>query len=331
MSNRDDADQPRQQHAESPRDIQPDSPADAGVSGMPDAHITVPLEHYLRLDEHIERLRADRRPQPPGPLSPEDAAAHQMAALFRSAAPGAADADPAFVAGLRARLNREQNAARRGEGQPVAHGTDAPQDETRRDSRPGAASMTRTRQASPATQRPRGLSRRGILAGGLTAAAALAGIGAGAAIERAITTPSGTTSVPLVLEGRGTWVAVASVAELPVGAVKRFATNTIVGFLRNVGGDISALSGVCTHMGCLLLWNQGQQTFDCPCHGGRFNADGTSTASSPVQYSPLPQLATKVEQEQIWVYVAATPSPSDQTTPAPATPGAPYGDRDNWR
>lgn len=34
------------------------------------------------------------------------------------------------------------------------------------------------------------------------------------------------------------------------------------------------LSRVCPHMGCVVSWNPLEETFDCPCHGSRFAADG---------------------------------------------------------
>ncbi len=39
-------------------------------------------------------------------------------------------------------------------------------------------------------------------------------------------------------------------------------------------GTVHSCSAVCTHMGCLVRWNSAERSWDCPCHGSRFDYDG---------------------------------------------------------
>jgi len=43
---------------------------------------------------------------------------------------------------------------------------------------------------------------------------------------------------------------------------------------RDADGDLHAVSAVCSHMACLVDWNDAECSWDCPCHGSRFSPDG---------------------------------------------------------
>ena len=43
---------------------------------------------------------------------------------------------------------------------------------------------------------------------------------------------------------------------------------------RDPQGEVHAVSARCTHLGCIVSWNPAEKSWDCPCHGSRFSADG---------------------------------------------------------
>lgn len=34
------------------------------------------------------------------------------------------------------------------------------------------------------------------------------------------------------------------------------------------------LNAICTHLGCVVPWNNAENKFMCPCHGSQYNAEG---------------------------------------------------------
>jgi Rieske Fe-S protein len=57
------------------------------------------------------------------------------------------------------------------------------------------------------------------------------------------------------------------------GAVVRHGLGKAAAY-RDENGELSLCSATCTHLGCVVQWNDAEKTFDCPCHGSRFGPKG---------------------------------------------------------
>ncbi len=259
---------------------------DTDMNDMDKEHEAERLEEYLEFERHLERLQQEKRPRRPRRMTPGQAKAYQMAALFRAAAPDAAEPDPAFAARLEAQL----------EGKLKARGR-----------------WMRSLLPAP---RSGSVSRRSLLAGGLSAAAGLAaGAVLGGVMEQKLNeTPQPTTwSAPLVGLGKD-WLVVGETASVAPGQMVQFRTETVVGYLFHNDEvpdtddgepepEWIAMSAACTHMGCIVAWNSQDRLLHCPCHSGAFTRYGAPAAGSQRYLRSLPRLQVQVREGQVWVQV----------------------------
>jgi len=60
-----------------------------------------------------------------------------------------------------------------------------------------------------------------------------------------------------------------------------YLVKTLIYIKRTQGDEIVAISAGCTHLGCIVSWDEQQNLFKCPCHDGRFDADGNVISGPP--------------------------------------------------
>ncbi|MFL6674639.1 MAG: FAD-dependent oxidoreductase [Massilia sp.] len=60
---------------------------------------------------------------------------------------------------------------------------------------------------------------------------------------------------------------------------------------RAESGELHVLSAACTHLDCVVHWNGAERSWDCPCHGSRFDVHGT------VLHGPAARALEQVELE----------------------------------
>jgi quinol---cytochrome c reductase iron-sulfur subunit, bacillus type len=64
-------------------------------------------------------------------------------------------------------------------------------------------------------------------------------------------------------------------------------------FLVRDGDQVKALSATCTHLGCQVRWDLDAKRFQCPCHGGAYDAQGRVIAGPPPR--PLDAIDVRVD------------------------------------
>ncbi|MBV8084414.1 MAG: Rieske (2Fe-2S) protein [Chloroflexi bacterium] len=174
----------------------------------------------------------------------------------------------------------------------------------RRDVVPSAEFISRLRERMVGEpRRPAWLNwrlNRRVFAGGL--AGGVVAVVAAMFGEQVTARLPGHTSLP------AGWVPVAKAAELPPGTVKRFIAQDVEGHIMNIGGNIWALSAICTHMACVVDWQPADKAFLCPCHGAEFDTAGRQTGVDDYGVRLAPLARIPVQQRDGQLYVVLTPS-----------------------
>lgn len=268
------------------------------------------VEDYLELERYIEALQTGKEAHLPTNLTPEQARIYQMATLFRSAIPENAEPGLAFAEKLKAQLLATR------EDQQITVSESTLTQVT------GVTPEVQFPSEEPATQQEtaksvRFFSRRGLITGGAIAAASLViGVGAERVVEQTVaqhnqagTPPPPGSQLKITNTMPTTWHFVTTLAELAQGAI-RFTSDTIVGYVLHdssagaAAESVIALSAACTHMGCIVRWQDSDRRFHCPCHNALFAENGTQVnARYKYELPPLPQLQTKVENGKVYVEV----------------------------
>lgn len=73
-------------------------------------------------------------------------------------------------------------------------------------------------------------------------------------------------------------------ADLPVGGTKAITYEGKAALVMRTADGVTALSLVCTHLGCIVQWQPGKEQFYCACHTGYYDRDGDVVSGPP----PLP-------------------------------------------
>ncbi len=81
---------------------------------------------------------------------------------------------------------------------------------------------------------------------------------------------------------------------LQVGSMPAIVLRTRSGF--------KAFSASCTHLGCLVKWDENKREFLCPCHAAAFDEDGKVVSGPPPP--PLPELKVKEIGDKVFVISA---------------------------
>lgn len=94
---------------------------------------------------------------------------------------------------------------------------------------------------------------------------------------------------------------VAKKNEIPVGKAKEINLGGKPVFVVRLEEGYRVFSGVCTHLGCIVRWEENKGRFYCPCHQGIFNKQGEVTGGPPPR--PLDEYQVELDNNLVFIKV----------------------------
>jgi len=139
---------------------------------------------------------------------------------------------------------------------------------------------------------------------GTAAAAAVVGVGLDEALTRGGAIGPAAEGQAVLTPDGAQWRPVAAVEQLPEGHALQVSTGSVDAVVFNEGGQIGAVSGVCTHLGCKLQPDEADKRLSCPCHQTAFSWSGKVLYYRLKAAPPdLPRIQSRVRDGQIELLV----------------------------
>jgi len=119
---------------------------------------------------------------------------------------------------------------------------------------------------------------------------------------------------PALSKGTGKWVDFGALEELEPGSVAMLPYEFLIkdGWLvlpqrgivwakTEASDKLTVFSSICTHLSCNVIWQEETGVFECPCHAGRFDANGQPISGPPTK--PLNVLEHKIENGKLLAFL----------------------------
>ncbi len=94
---------------------------------------------------------------------------------------------------------------------------------------------------------------------------------------------------------------VGKVDEIPVGKAREIMIQKKPVFVVHLEDGFKVFSGICTHLGCIIKWEENKNRFYCPCHKGFFDKTGIVTGGPPPR--PLDEFDVEMDDNLVFVKV----------------------------